>query len=438
MIKDKQEKERSYNLLVYGIEKRGLDPLKEQLQARNYLITFEPFNTGKRFNDYDGVILFQGIFEKFESSFNTYNVHLKHSCEVDELDKRKKEAQLLIDKGGFLCFMLCDEFIDSDNGRDFKGSDLAKYHLNYYRFHRDNFQQRIAHVNIKSDDFRKFLRLYGAASTHFSHYNDSIEWEILADVSRKVVGMIINRNEYFIPTLIPDNRPEIIKEYFTYLVEGVTSSYNKLQHTLPDWIHGFSFVEENDLHTEKGKLENQISEIDYRLGILKNFKSVLALSGNDLVESVIKVFRDGFQVAVDEKDELREDFKLLNVNSDPICLCEVKGTNKGAKREYINQADSHRERSGFDDDFPSLLIINTHIKNARTVSEKYQDIANEQILHAVKMNVLIVRTIDLLNLLKIYVNKQITIEEVKGIFTTSSGWLKVSGEMYALVTEGSS
>jgi len=437
-MREEEEKERSYNILVYGIEKRSLTALIEPLRARNFSISFESFNTSRRFNEYDGVILFQGIFERFELKSNYINTHLTHSCDTDELDKRKKEAQLLVENGGFLCFLLNEVFIDRDDGRDFSGSDLAKYHLNYSSFYRENFRQRIAHVDIKSDDFRGFLNVYGAATSHFCHYNKYIEWSVLAEAAGEVAGMVINRNYYFLPTLIPDNRPDVIGEYFTFLTEGLTSSYNKLQKTLPAWVEEFSFDDEARLSAEREALESRISEIDQRHIVLSRYKSVLALSGDELVASVSKVFVDGFGIAVDTKDEHREDFKLLDGNSKPICLCEVKGTNKGVKRDYINQADSHRERSNFDAEFPTLLIINTNIKNARSVTEKDQEIANEQILHAVKMNVLIMRTIDLLALLRIYFNGKLTLNKVEDLFTNNIGWLRVSGDEYVVVTGNTS
>ncbi len=146
-----EEKERSYNILVYGIEKHGLTAPIDPITSRNYTLSFEPFNSASRFIEYDGVILFQGLFEYFERKSNVMNSYLVHHCDNDELDKRKKEADLLLKKGGFLCFLLNSAFIDRDNGgRDIRGSDLAKYHLNYRDFYRDNFKNRIATLDIKS------------------------------------------------------------------------------------------------------------------------------------------------------------------------------------------------------------------------------------------------------------------------------------------------
>ena len=420
-----EKKERTYNILVYGIERHNLLVPESPISKRNYNLTFEPFDSARRFNEFDGVILFQGAFEDFTWERGPAGAFLVHHPYVDELDKRKKEARLLTDKGGFLCFLLNDVFIDKDDRRSFIGSDLSKFYLNTPHLYRKNFKCRVSNLDIHSNEFRPFLELHGAASSYFDHYSDHINWHVLAKVQDKTTAFVLNKNEYFIPTLVPDNRVEVVSEYFMLLAGGLTSSFNKLQVSLPEWIAEFSFSEEKGLLEEIATLENKINEINDRRNVLDRYKSTLALSGDDWAESVGEVFLHGFGLPVGTKDELREDLKILDENSNPICLCEIKGTNKGVKREYINQADSHRERSNFQDDFPLILVINTNIKNAKTITEKYQDVAKEQVLHAVKMNVLILRTIDLLEMLKLYLNEEITENEVVSLLVNNKGWLSV-------------
>jgi hypothetical protein len=433
-----EEKERSYNILVYGIEKQGFTVPTESIQTRNFSLSFEPFNSACRFNEYDGVILFQGLFEGFEWKSNYMNSRLVHHCDNDELDKRKKEAALLIKKGGFLCFLLNGTFIDREDGRDFRGSDLAKCHLNYRDFYRESFQSRIANLDIKSNEFRPFLEIYGAATSHFHHYNKNIDWRVITEVLGKTAGFIINKSEYFVPSLIPDNRPEVINEYFCLLADGLTSSYNKLQLTLPDWIEEFEFSEEAELTYEKQSHEARLNEIEGRRDVLRKYKSSLMLSGDDLAACTSEIFLHGFGMPVDDKDELREDFKILDGEGNPVFLCEVKGTNKGVKREYVNQADSHRERSGFGDEFPTTLIVNTNIKNSKTIADKDQDVAKEQVLHAVKMKILIVRTLDLLELLKMYLDGKVSTSQVLDLFVSNHGWLKVEGGVIDVIQDSGS
>jgi len=104
------------------------------------------------------------------------------------------------------------------------------------------------------------------------------------------------------------------------------------------------------------------------------------------------------------------------------------------KREHINQTDSHRERSGFNNEFPAVLIINTHMKNARTVEEKDQEVAPEQIAHASNVNVLIMRTLDLLNLLRLHLRDEIALDKIVELLTNSRGWLRVREDQFEIVS----
>lgn len=423
-------KNRSYKILVYGIDKKGLNLPENEIKTRNYTLFFEAFTTTKKFSDYDGVILFKGIFEKFEYEYDVLDGrYLTHEYKRNELDKRKKEADLLLkEKGGFLCFLLDDSFIDEKYQR----TDLAKQFLNYPQLKRKN-TERITELNILSDEFREFLKRYGAASSYFVNENNSIDFRKLVMLSGYSVGMIINKNSYFLPTLIPNNTPEIILEYFKHLSNGLVSSYNKLQESIPQWTKEFSFVEEKEIIKQKEKAKLQLEKLNKKQTELDKFKSILVLSGDTLVENVALTFKDGFGISVDCTDEFREDLKLLDEKSKPFSLCEVKGTNKGVKREHINQADSHRERSGYDEKFPSLLVMNTHIKNARSIEEKYQEIAIEQIRHAAKMNVLVLRTIDLLGILQLYLAGSIKKDDIKKLLTNNCGWLRVEEETYSII-----
>jgi hypothetical protein len=91
------------------------------------------------------------------------------------------------------------------------------------------------------------------------------------------------------------------------------------------------------------------------------------------------LLREGFSFKINSNDDFREDLKIVDENNHPLVFIEVKGTNSGVKREYVNQADSHRERAGLDSTFPSILVVNTHIKNSKNIQEKDQPIPEDQI-----------------------------------------------------------
>jgi hypothetical protein len=101
------QNDRSYNILVYGIERKRLKAPSEPVKTRNYTLIFEPFDSLRRFNEFDGVIVFQGTFEVFERVSSSHSSpYLNHRFDENELHKRSKELKLLLEAGGFVCFIL--------------------------------------------------------------------------------------------------------------------------------------------------------------------------------------------------------------------------------------------------------------------------------------------------------------------------------------------
>jgi hypothetical protein len=294
---------------------------------------------------------------------------------------------VLLKNGGFICLLLCKAFMDTIEGRTYKNTDLVKRSLNYDSFYREDLNHSSTYIRAVRNEFDRFFGLYGMAHTHFSNHNADIPWFVLATVKRVIVGFIFDTQEIFVPTLIPEQHQ--ISEYFEILSEALVSTINKLLYEIPEWVMAFKFSEEDSIEDRKVSLIAEIRQIEQRSEILSNFKRVLLCDGDLLVDSVTDIFNIGFGLRVDNFDEYREDLKLLDTNASPMALCEVKGTNAGVKREHVNQADSHRERAGLPHDFPTLLTINTHIKNSRNLTEKHNAVPAEQIQHAALNNVLI-------------------------------------------------
>ena len=292
------QEDRLYNILVYGIEKRGLKEPSQEISNRNFKLNFEPFTTDKRFNDFDGVILFQGIFEtyKYESSYYD-GEYLVHSYDRNELDKRKKELQLLLEHGGLACFILHKPFVDSYyrsgyHTKDLSGTDLCKYALNISSFHRKDYSKRTTHVSSVRDEFTRFLKLYGAASCYFENYNRGIELREIAKVNYSTVGMILFDREFFIPSLLPENTEERIYEYFSLLAEALASSFNKLRIEIPSWVAQFSFEKERTISEKKQQLLAEIENINAALADYSQYKKILIGSGEILVEHVASVLKE--------------------------------------------------------------------------------------------------------------------------------------------------
>ncbi len=217
-------------ILIYGIEKTGLTTSHMDLETEEYRLEFRPFDTDVAFSDYDGVIFFQGIFETFEILTRFLEASVHHHCFKEELRKRKNETAYLAEKNGFICSLLIVPFIERENQSfkivkiDFGDTDLVKVLLNHYHVSRKNFDRQEASLIPLNGEFSKFLTRYGAAWSYFEFQEkDNPSLDVVSMVADKVTGFIIENTIFFIPSLIPENSHDSIKEFFTLLADAITS-----------------------------------------------------------------------------------------------------------------------------------------------------------------------------------------------------------------------
>ena len=419
--------------MVHGADTFGLELDSPEVNDRNYKLVFTSYKSERRFFEFDGVITFQRLFERFESRKGLMDSWMDHYCDRDELDKREKEVDLLFKKGGFIVFLLHFPFQDRIYNyekrypTDCRNTDLVKRFLNWNNLYRDDLDQRYTTLSCVRDEFLRFFELYGAVWSTFS-YHGGLSWRNLALRSGKPVSMVIADRLFFVPCLLPDDRSNRKGEFYQLLADAIVTCVKKLRVELPAWADDFLLPSEQALVEEQAQLSGRLEELENERSVLTRFKRVLVGDGNVLASDVVYLLANGFGFTVTDDEMFREDFQIQNGDGRPVVFGEIKGTTRGVKREYINQADSHRERAGFATEFPSILIINTHTKNARSVQEKDREIAGEQIRHAVSMHVLLVRTLDLLNLLVLVQKKCLSAADILAIFRTKVGWLRVVGD----------
>ncbi|MBU2228746.1 MAG: hypothetical protein KJ936_13970 [Proteobacteria bacterium] len=432
MSKEETElREGQISIMVYGADKFGLSFDSSELDDRNYKLHFLPYDTERRFSEFNGVITFQRVFEKFEQKTSVYNAWTVHDCDLDALDRREKEASILIKNGGFIVFLLHTPFKDSvrENSKTthYLDTDLVKRFLNWDKLQREDLDNRCTGIRCVREEFRRFFELYGAVWSVFSYYG-SFPWRNLAFLGSRPASMVIADRLFFVPCLLPRKLNERKEEFYHLLTDAVVTCVKKLCIDLPAWADEFLLPKEQTLIEEQGQLSGRLEEIEKEHSTLTRFKRVLVGNDDGLVDDVVYLLTKGLGYRVNSDDNYREDIQILDEKGVPLVLGEVKGTTRGVKREFINQTDSHRERAGLSSEFPTVLIINTHTKNTRTLQEKDQEIPSEQVKHAVKMNILIIRTLDLIRLLVLVQKTSLSPDNIMKIFQTEVGWLCVSGD----------
>ena len=273
-------------ILVYAPEEAGLTSPKGGISHRNFHLDFEPFDTKKRFNEFDGIILFQGCFENVGretdwtgSGYDT----LRYS--KDELDKRLNETKLLLKQGGYICFILCRRFVDGSNGA-WKNTDLAKIFLNLSSFYRNDLSNRTTGIRCVRSEFSRFLDIYGACRATFENLNENIEIKPVAMLGQELAGMIMWDERFFIPALIPENTEDRVNEFFTLLADALVATRRKLVFEVPEWADKLLFPSEPSLREEKANSIARIEEINADIDIYRNFKKALIQGDDQLVTTV--------------------------------------------------------------------------------------------------------------------------------------------------------
>lgn len=410
------------HILVYGFEKLGYEVSEKKIERSNYILYFGDFKKAKEFQEYDGVIMMQGIWETDKGYRTPYP-------EEDELQKRTKQLIKLLKKSGFVCFLV--------QGITHDLYDLVKEVVSWFS---STYVSEISpqkFLKIYRHEFKEYLDSYGVARTKFSTYNEDISYKVICSLDRydTDVGLIIDNQIYFVPCHAPDKSFEELKKLLSPLAGALVATAKKIWQEISDWADEYRFIGEDILINDVQKLMNKVRKKQAEIEAYRGYKGCLCFSGDPLKDAVAEVLGKGFGFNVSDNEEFKEDIRIINNEGDPIVFCEVKGKNKGVSREDVNQVDSHRERNGYNADFPGVLIVNTFIKHSNSVAEKDREVESDQIKHTVKMNIVILRTLDLLNALYQVDCGILKPGKFLELLKTKSGWVKFTLKDYEIVTE---
>jgi hypothetical protein len=429
-------------IMIYGAESLGYKVPATSQNAGNYILEFCPVKTDKDFSEFDVVIFFERLFETVQQDEIICN-------DRSEMLKRAKQVFKLIEKGGYVCLLFYDirdkyvisGYLDSHSypSRD---TNLAKVLLNDYGiddYIRKSIDTPLKHFKIYRSEYKKYLEDYGVCQTSFQIPSyKKINIKAICGIWDIFTGMIIEEQIFVLPCHAPDKDESATIRLFSMLASSLYESISKLSKEIPPWIdEGLVFPEEKKLTDNLHHLTKEIAQIEANLKLYKIFKGCLAHSGDALVESVSTIFESFFKLRVIKDEQFVDDIKLYipQENEDKmIALVEIKGVNSGIKREHINQADSHRERSGLPSSFPVLLIMNTKM-DATKFEEKELEVAHEQVKKAVADNILIMRTFDLMNFVYLIEESVTTLDDFLSLLQTANGWIKVTKEAYEIRKE---
>lgn len=430
-------------ILIYGADTLGYEIPKTPQSTDKYLLEYCPVKTSKDLSEFNVVVFFEKLFEK-------YNDKGEIICsDKEEMLKRSKQIFKLFEKGGHVCSLyydINDTYVMRGyfDARTYESNDtnLTKLLLNDYGIEqrcRKSTDTPLKHFKLYRNEYKKYSDDYGVCQTYFDiPFYKEIDIKKIFGLRNGFTGAIINERIFILPCHAPDKDENATKKLFSTLALALYENISKLSTEIPSWINeGIIFPEEKKVLDKMHHLSIEIDKVKIDLNFYKIFKGCLAFSGNALVESIATIFESFFKMHVIKNEQFIEDLMLCTAQEGKdktIALVEIKGVNSGIKREHINQADSHRERLGLQSNSPTLLIVNTKM-DATNFEEKELEVAHEQIKKAVTDNVLIIRTLDLINVIYLIENEVMTRDDFIKLIQSASGWMKTTKTAYEIIKD---
>lgn len=432
-------KNKNMKIAAYGFERIGFEiPDGHIMETPKSTIFFLPIDSSETLDKFNGVILPTGILESFKDQSSWEGSYVSVYCNRDILLQREREIINLVKNGGWVCGLV-DKIVDKVPSGDYRekscnDTDIIKKILNSFYIRREVFKGT-ASVNSTNDAFKRYIERYGVAKTIFRlPYNDNYDKKILAKSGQSIVGIDLLGSFLFLPFHTTNFSQSACKELLSELNNSLSDYLAKRIQEIPEWVSGFEFHKETDLHNKIDELLKAITKHQKELKQYNNYKGILTQSGDTLKDTVVDLLRSFFKLNVTDVEDFKEDAMIRNEKGEIIIIVEIKGTKSGIKRKYINQLDSNRERVGLNPTIPGLLIINDQMSVESVEERQETSVAEEQVKHSKIMNVILLRTIDLLFIVREFEDNPTKKEAFINLCMNGGGRLLIEDKSIKIIT----
>lgn len=284
----------------------------------------------------------------------------------------------------------------------------------------------------ETPEMLNLVKVYGNVSLFFDTSSGDFRAKFKPILQNKIdpnifhgIGENSKKGCLFVISAYPPSQDE--SGFARRLVPALFSQIEKLQILSIPITDDFIFSKERDLVGVKIDLEQQLDRLTTDITKYQPRKNILFLRDDPLANTLPNWIMENLGIATKREEQYLEDFWLTK-DDEGIVICEAKGLSKNVKREHVTQLIGNRQRRDLPDNFPAILVVNT-FSTAETVFEKdKQQIPSDVVRWAVRNNILIVRTLDLIRLADLIELEELTQEQVLERLLKSLGWLTVTRE----------
>ena len=424
-------------VFAYGFDAAGFHTQRESISLTGVgRIEFLDFHDSTSLEAADGVIIPQGIFEEINSQPSRF-VGPRTTVSVAKPLLLERERQLfnLLRAGKWVCFLvgeIVDEVSQGIHSEPIHDTDLCKRILNAFAVGRRRKYQLYTgtrrQVKAREKEFESYVRAYGTPTTvfEFPHLHP-IERHVIVEFGQQAVGIELDAQLFFLP--FHSRR----KDFPTALAIAQTVARSISQYRnnrivdIPRWVDELKFKNEEDLYLEINSLLEKVNRLESQLLSWKDYKSILTTSREQLRNKVVVILESVFDLQVSQ-EENRDSLIVTDHDRRPILMMETRSAEGSVEKAFIDEIHEHRKIAGLPASMPALLLINSDMLIHDVAKRAEARVPGEVASYAKTLNVLIVRTIDLLLLMRQLEKDTRRGGKLTRLLLSGGGWLKTDIE----------
>jgi hypothetical protein len=421
-------------VFAYGFDAAGFStPHKPVSLPGRGRIEFLDFYNSTSLEVADGVIIPQGIFEKIESEHTAYGPKMSVSVDRTSLLERERQVFNLLRAGKWVCFLvgeILDEIPQGLHLEPIADTDLCKRILNAFTVGRrrkydiDAFRQ----VRAREKEFESYAHAYGTPTTVFEFPRlHPIERHVIVEYGEQPVGIELDAQLFFLPFQTLNKDRQAAEAVTMAVVRAVTQYRTNRVMEIPYWVDELKFKSEDDLYLEINSLLEKVNRLESQLLSWKDYKSILVTSGSRLKNKIVAVLESVFDLKV-QAEKNRDSLIISDHHGRPIFVMAGRTTEKSVEKAFVDEIHEQRKMAGLPDSTPALLFINSDTAIHDVNQRGKAPVPDEVISHAKALNVLIIRTIDLLLLMRELEKDANRGHKLMHLLLGGGGWLNVEPE----------
>jgi len=429
-------------VFVYGFDEAGFHTQRESVALAGVgRIQFIPFYDSTSLDGADGVIIPQGIFEELEAEPSALGPETYVRVDKTSLLERERQIFNLLRAGKWVCFLvgeIVDEVSEGIHLESIHDTDLCKRILNAFIVGRRRRYELFTdapplHVRATESEFESYVSTYGTPTTVFElPHLQPYEKHVIVEFGDQPVGVEIGAQLFFLPFRSLEKSASAASSIAETVARAIFTYRQNRVVKLPSWADEFRFKSEEKLYLEINSLLEKVNQVECQLLSWKEYKVILTASGNQLVNTIVAILESVFDFNLDV-DKLHQRILIKKDNQRPVLLMEIVGTEGSVEKQFIDRLQAHRQSVALPDRFPAVLCINHEMSIQDITKRAAAGVSDDCVRYAKERNVLIVRTVDFLMLMRQLETDPHREKKLMHLLLAGGGWLKADLQTYRIL-----